>query len=75
MRTEAMWSRVSTSTAIYHFALLKNTSVSAIMRYMCSLERREKKKTVSAKLQTKNNKTYGEKRIEADSLKLTQFCN
>ena len=44
MRTEAMWSRVSTSTAIYHFALLKNTSVSAIIRYMCSLERREKKK-------------------------------
>ena len=76
MRTEAMWSRVSTSTAIYHFALLKNTSVSAIMRYVCSLERRgKKKKTVSAKLQTKNNKTYGKKRIEADTLKLTQFCN
>jgi len=44
MRTEAMWSRVSTSTAIYHFALLKNTSVSAVIRYMCSLERREKKR-------------------------------
>lgn len=44
MRTEAMWSRVSISAAIYHFALLKNTSVSAIMRYVCSLERRGKKK-------------------------------
>lgn len=43
---------------------------------MCVLWREEeKKKTVPAKLQTKNNKTYGKKRIEADSLKLTQFCN
>ena len=33
------------------------------------LGEKRKKKTVSAKLQTKNNKTYGEKRIETDSFK------
>ena len=45
MRTEAMWSRVSTSTAIYHFALLKNTSVSAINEiYVFFGEKRKKKR-------------------------------